>query len=95
MIAAMPALMLGQACRVCGCTQDRACSHPTFGPCWWIAPDLCSHCGEPTIVLAEYHAVAAELGGITMQARPGWLDTWAKKATAALEHATRSDALEI
>lgn len=28
------------ACRVCGCTEERACP----GGCWWVEPDLCSEC---------------------------------------------------
>lgn len=32
----------GPACRVCGCTEDRACP----GGCWWVEPDLCSACVE-------------------------------------------------
>lgn len=28
------------ACRICGCTQDRACS----SGCSWAEPDLCSTC---------------------------------------------------
>lgn len=28
------------ACRVCGCTDDRACE----GGCWWVEADLCSAC---------------------------------------------------
>lgn len=31
---------LERACRVCGCTQNRAC----LGGCWWIDIDLCSAC---------------------------------------------------
>lgn len=27
-------------CRVCGCTNDRACD----GGCYWSQPDLCSSC---------------------------------------------------
>jgi hypothetical protein len=27
-------------CRVCGCTNDRAC----LGGCWWVGLDLCSAC---------------------------------------------------
>ena len=27
-------------CRVCGCTEDRACD----GGCLWAAPNLCSRC---------------------------------------------------
>lgn len=29
-------------CRVCGCTDDRACE----GGCWWVEPDLCSTCAS-------------------------------------------------
>lgn len=32
-------------CRVCNCTQDRACI-TLSGPCSWVAPDLCSACAE-------------------------------------------------
>jgi hypothetical protein len=31
-----------QKCRVCGCTEDRACP----GGCSWVAVDLCSACAE-------------------------------------------------
>jgi nucleoside 2-deoxyribosyltransferase len=31
-----------QVCRVCGCTQDNACS----GGCSWVKPDLCSCCAD-------------------------------------------------
>lgn len=27
-------------CRVCGCTDERACP----GGCWWVEVDLCSRC---------------------------------------------------
>lgn len=30
----------GGACRVCGCTEERACE----GGCSWVEPDLCSAC---------------------------------------------------
>lgn len=30
-------------CRVCGCTDDKAC-HTPDGPCHWVAADLCSAC---------------------------------------------------
>ena len=30
-------------CRVCGCTDERACVTPA-GPCHWVEPDLCSAC---------------------------------------------------
>jgi len=34
------------ACRVCGCTENRACFHPDHGACWWVEYDLCSHCAN-------------------------------------------------
>jgi hypothetical protein len=37
--------MTKRACRVCGCTWDRACLTPS-GPCWWVAADLCSGCSR-------------------------------------------------
>lgn len=38
-------LQTRQRCRVCGCTDQRACP----GGCWWVEPDLCSTChpGQP------------------------------------------------
>ena len=30
-------------CRVCGCTQHRACDDG-YGPCSWVQADLCSAC---------------------------------------------------
>lgn len=36
----MPILTHAPACRVCGCTDERACE----GGCSWVEPDLCSQC---------------------------------------------------
>lgn len=33
----------GGTCRVCGCTDERACE-PTG--CWWVTPDICSVCWD-------------------------------------------------
>lgn len=33
----------GRCCRVCGCTDNAACSPP----CHWVEPDLCSACHGP------------------------------------------------
>ena len=33
-------------CRVCGCTQNNPCYHPDHGYCFWVEPDLCSHCAS-------------------------------------------------
>lgn len=37
-------------CRVCGCTDERACEDANIGgPCYWVEPNLCSACaGEDT-----------------------------------------------
>lgn len=31
-----------RTCRVCGCTDERACPEG----CWWVEEDLCSECAE-------------------------------------------------
>lgn len=36
-------------CQRCGCTDNRACLHPSGFTCWWSAPGLCSFC-----MLADY-----------------------------------------
>ncbi len=33
-----------QVCKVCGCSEYDACYHPLLENCWWMEPDLCSHC---------------------------------------------------
>jgi hypothetical protein len=35
-------------CKLCGCTQEDACTHPEFGSCFWLDEnkELCSHCVE-------------------------------------------------
>lgn len=33
-------------CRECGCTEFDACTHPEHGNCWWVGPNLCSHCAN-------------------------------------------------
>lgn len=38
--------MNDQKCRVCGCTEDTACTTPG-GPCFWVERDLCSACAQP------------------------------------------------
>lgn len=41
--AAGEAELVSTACRVCGCTDERACDPP----CWWVEDDLCSRCARP------------------------------------------------
>lgn len=31
-------------CRECGCWEFSACWDDEAGACWWVEPDLCSHC---------------------------------------------------
>ena len=33
-----------QACRECGCTNDKGCKDPATGTCFWVEKDLCSMC---------------------------------------------------
>lgn len=35
-----PTFSAGDRCRVCGCTENRACP----GGCWWVEQELCSRC---------------------------------------------------
>lgn len=48
-------------CKICGCTDDKACYHPDFGPCWWLdeTHELCSHCvelaGDPKVQHENFH----------------------------------------
>lgn len=42
-----PAELPGERfCRDCGCSEFNACRHPEHGNCWWVKPDLCSHCAN-------------------------------------------------
>lgn len=42
-------------CILCGCTDDYACP----GGCWWVAPNLCSRCGEWNRTRRRYRPVKA------------------------------------
>ena len=33
-----------QICRICRCWDLDACWNEDLGACWWVKPDLCSHC---------------------------------------------------
>lgn len=75
-----------QKCRVCGCTQDNACTDAEIGNCWWIEADLCSHCGEPEIVLLQARRLFA--GDTRLPPRQELLLGWTHRAMAALQHAS-------
>lgn len=48
------------ACRVCGCTESRAC----LGGCWWVEDDLCSTCHtairKGTLTEAQFESLTTE-----------------------------------
>lgn len=74
-------------CRVCHCTQDRACVDPEHGACWWVEPDLCSHCSEPAIVAAEFDRLKHDVNFADSTA----IVLWCLKARAALGRGASSD----
>lgn len=41
------------SCRVCGCTEDAACTDDPLSACWWVAPDLCSSCVTKALAAAQ------------------------------------------
>jgi hypothetical protein len=55
--------MTQRTCRACGCTESHACHNDIDGACWWIAPDLCSHCQLTAAALGAKINVAQDLGG--------------------------------
>lgn len=40
-------------CRVCGCWEYAACWDDDCGACWWVEPDLCSHCAVEAAARTE------------------------------------------
>ena len=74
-------------CRVCHCTQDHACVDPVHGPCWWLEADLCSHCGEPAIVAAEFDRLKHDVNFADSIA----IVRWCLKARAALGRCSSAD----
>jgi hypothetical protein len=53
-----------RTCRVCGCTDDRACVTDD-GPCHWVAPDLCSACAQHSSDCALHNGPALPPGPCT------------------------------
>lgn len=45
----LQAMLQVRECRVCGCTDERACVGADGRPCHWVAADLCSACVEQAI----------------------------------------------
>ena len=47
--------VLDGQCRMCGCTDERACP----GGCWWVADDLCSSCWNLLVPMQPGETAAA------------------------------------
>jgi len=54
-------------CRICGCTDDRACE----GGCFWIEEDLCSACLKTATVLESLRVHQAQIS-IVLPLDLGW-----------------------
>lgn len=52
---------LERTCRACGCTEPNACINHVDGACWWVEPDLCSHCKLTAAALGSKILVAHDL----------------------------------
>ena len=46
-----------QHCRYCGCWDQDACYEDALGACWWVEPDLCSHCAIERGILTPRQAL--------------------------------------
>ncbi|HUS74320.1 MAG TPA: ParB/RepB/Spo0J family partition protein [Sedimentisphaerales bacterium] len=44
-----------QSCRICKCTDDKACIGDDGEPCHWVEPDLCSNCHGNLILITNAH----------------------------------------
>ena len=72
-------------CRVCGCTQARACT----GGCYWVSEDLCSAC---------HHAMPPfdrreRDGAIGLEARRAAHDGFCRVAAIVIPHTAASAAV--
>lgn len=72
-------------CRICNCTDEAACFSHDYGTCWWVEPDLCSHCAEPAIVAELYDTLRGDGGSLEE-----WT-LWTKRAREALERSAAAD----
>ena len=45
-----------KTCRVCGCTETRAC----IPPCSWAEPDLCTSCQQVMAAIAKWAVRASD-----------------------------------
>lgn len=87
--------MTGRTCRVCGCTDDRACLVLVDGggifddeyvPCSWAEPDVCSGCVDG-VASIPHHALVTTGGGVSMTALLEAINAEAEQLDDAIAHA--------
>ncbi|PWJ93583.1 hypothetical protein C8D77_101262 [Mesorhizobium loti] len=77
-----------QACRECGCTQDRACVTDGVA-CHWVQPDLCSACADqPTADEVKKAALFFDILQDARNAGKGW---WASSQYRQIELSIEQD----
>ncbi len=77
-----------QACRDCGCTQDRACVTDGVA-CHWVQPDLCSACvDQPTADEVKKAALFFDLIEEAKKAGKSW---WADSQIRQIEMSIEQD----
>lgn len=59
-----------QHCRMCGCTNERACN----GGCTWVRPDLCSACDSYTVRAMHAASTVDEIAAFPAAESAGVLD---------------------
>jgi hypothetical protein len=84
---ALPAPVKIRACRVCGCTDDRACDEG----CWWLSDhdDLCSSCvaAQPHVVKRTIDHPRTTAARDVATCACGW--TRSRRNSAGLDRAIR------
>lgn len=83
-----------QTCRVCGCTDHKACVIPGAGACWWVTPNLCSFCADPAAVL-YFLGELRKRGLVDELDKP--IDLWIRRAESVLQvsQQTKLEALDL
>ncbi len=71
-IAALDGLP-GRKCRICGCTEGKACITDD-GPCFWIEPDLCSACMNQAETDIKHNHNGHDKAGATEKPEFSFLD---------------------
>lgn len=79
----MMSLLDERSCRVCGCTENRACLHKDGTPCGWVDDDICTVCADDGTADLPHHqddidvqmfaeAMKAKLAASREKGRTGW-----------------------